>query len=210
MLMQLIKTFLDISQEYINFREPKFLETLAYSFLCFALWVILPHLQFKYRLLSRFTGGDEGKACDFLAYFLIYIGTLRNHAFNEAVNNNIHMNYGDWEVPIQILSYLSMIYGLLLVVFSFYRLGMRNMYFGDHFGFLFKERITSFPYNHVENPQYIGTTTFFLGFSLAFHSPAGIFITVVVNMLYNLLNLIEERKLKVFYPDVKENGIKTQ
>lgn len=192
-------------QEYINFTEPKFVETMLYSFLCFALWIILPHLQFKYQLLSKFIGNDNGKACDFLSYFLIYVGTLRNHAFNEAVNRNIHVSYGIFEIPIQIICYLSMAFGLVLIAFSFYRLGLRNMYFGDHFGFLFKEKITSFPYNYFENPQYVGTTTFYLGFSIAFHSPAGVVITLLVNVLYRILNIVEERKLKVFYPDSNED-----
>ena len=199
------------TKDMIDFTETKFIESLLYSFLCFSLWIILPHLQFKYKLLSRFLGNDEGRACDFLSYFLIYTGTLRNHAFNEAVNNNKQLNYGKFEIPIVILCYATMIFGLTLVFFSFYRLGMRNMYFGDHFGFLFKEKITTFPYNHFENPQYVGTTCFFLGFSLAFKSPAGVFITLVMNILYHVLNIVEEKKLKIFYPSNEEmNDTKTK
>lgn len=193
-------------RDYIDFTEPKFVETLLWSIICFAGWVILPHLQFKYKLLSRVIGNDDGKACDFLAYFLIYTGTMRNHAFNEAVNKNILINYGVFEIPMQILCYLAMAFGLTLVAFSFYRLGLRNMYFGDHFGFLFKEKIVSFPYNYFDNPQYVGTTAGFIGFSLAFHSVAGVFLTLVMNLLYQVLNVVEERKLKIFYPDKKEDN----
>jgi phosphatidylethanolamine N-methyltransferase len=192
-------------QKYIDFTESKFIEANIYSVLCFALWVILPHLQFRYKLLSRFVGNDEEKACDFLSYFLIYTGTIRNHAINEAINNNIHINYGIWEYPILLLSTVLMIFGLVLVSFSFYRLGLRGMYFGDHFGFLFKEKIIQFPYNYFDNAQYVGTTAFFIGYSLFFHSPAGIFITILINLLYKVLTFVENRKLKIFYPDTKEN-----
>lgn len=184
----------------IDFTETNFLQAMGYSVLCFLLWVLMPHLQFKYKLLSKITGGDEGKACDFLAYFLIYTGTIRNHAINEMINKNKTISYGNFEIPMQILSYAMMAFGLVLVVFSFYRLGLRGMYFGDHFGFLFKEKIVSFPYNYFPNAQYVGTTWFFIGFSLAFHSLAGVFIAVVVYLLYQILNLVESRKLEIFYP----------
>jgi methylene-fatty-acyl-phospholipid synthase len=205
--MQLVETLnssINFVQEYINFSEEKFIETLLWSLLCWASWVIFPHLQFRYKIISRFTNGDMGTACDFLAYYLIYIGTLRNHAFNEAVNNNIKISYGIFEVPIQIACYSAMAFGLVLLTMSFYRLGMRNMYFGDHFGFLFKERITSFPYNIVDDAQYVGTTFFFMGFSLCYHSPTGVFLTLVINVLYKVLSLVESSKLKEFYPDSSE------
>ena len=178
---------IEILQQYIDFSETKFIEANAYSVLCFALWIILPHLQFRYKLLSRLVGNDEAKACDFLSYFLIYTGTMRNHAINEAINNNIHINYGIWEYPILLISSVLMLFGLVLVSFSFYRLGLRGMYFGDHFGFLFKEKIIQFPYNYFDNAQYVGTTAFFIGYSLFFHSPAGIFLTVVIYLLYQVL-----------------------
>ncbi len=190
--------------DYIDYTETNFLQAVGYSFLCFLLWILLPHLQFKYKLLSKLTVGDEGKACDFLAYFLIYTGTIRNHAINEMINKNKTISYGNLEIPIQILSYSMMVFGLILVVFSFYRLGLRGMYFGDHFGFLFKEKITSFPYNHFPNAQYVGTTWFFVGFSLAFHSLAGIFIALLVYLLYQILNVVESRKLEIFYPPNKQ------
>jgi phosphatidylethanolamine N-methyltransferase len=195
---------LDLITQYVDFSERKFIEANAYSFLCFALWVLLPHLEFRYKLLSRLTGNDQAKACDFLAYFLIYTGTIRNHAINEAINNNIHVNYGVWEYPIMLISVILMLFGLVLVCLSFYRLGLRGMYFGDHFGFLFKEKIVQFPYNYFDNAQYVGTTAFFLGFSLFYHSFAGVFITMVINLLYKILTFVENRKLEIFYPS-KDN-----
>jgi phosphatidylethanolamine N-methyltransferase len=191
--------------DLVNFSDEHFLNAVYYSIFCFALWIILPHLQFKYKLLSRLTNGSNEKACDFLAYFLIYTGTTRNHYFNEAIKSNIHINYGIWELPVMFLSLISMAFGLALVAGSFYRLGMRGMYFGDHFGFLFKEKITQFPYGYFENPQYVGTTAFFIGYSLYCHSPTGVVLTLLINLLYHLLNVVEERKLKIFYPQTVKN-----
>jgi phosphatidylethanolamine N-methyltransferase len=197
--------------DYIDFTESNFQLAILYSFLCFILWILIPHLEFKYKFLSRFTNGDQEKACDFLSYFLIYTGTMRNHAINEMINKNKVIGYGIYEIPLQIIAYSLITFGSTLVVFSFYRLGLRGMYFGDHFGFLLKEKIISFPYNHFPNAQYVGTTWLLIGFSIAYHSPAGMFISLLVNILYQVLNLVESKKLEIFYPknnttSIKENG----
>jgi phosphatidylethanolamine N-methyltransferase len=194
---------MDISK-YVNLYDDQFIKAVLYSLTCFSLWILLPHLQFKYNLLSRLTKGDHEKACDFLAYFMIYTGTTRNHYINEAIKNNLKIDYGVFELPILSLCVISMAFGLVFVAASFYRLGMRGMYFGDHFGFLFKEKITKFPYDYFENPQYVGTTAFFIGYSLFHHSPAGVVLTLLINSLYHVLNIVEERKLKIFYPPSKE------
>lgn len=185
---------------YIDFTEYRFFEAVAYSFLCFLGWVILPHLEFKYKLLSRLTNGNQGMANDFLTYFLIYTGCMRNFAFNEAMNNNKHIEYGVWQPLAILLGYAMVLIGGGLVTLSFYRLGLRGMYFGDHFGFLFKEKITAFPYNYIDNPQYVGTTILFSGASIAHGSAAGLFITLLVNVLYKILFIVESRKLSIFYP----------
>lgn len=193
-------------QEHIDFSEYNFVQSVLYSILCFLGWIIIPHLQYKYKIVSKLIGGDDEKVCDFLAYFLIYTGTIRNQAINEMINKNKMMYYGKLEIPIQIFSYLIMAFGLILLAFSFYRLGLRGMYFGDHFGFLFKEKIISFPYNYFPNAQYVGTTAFFIGFSLAYHSLAGIFMSVLIYLLYQILSILESKKLEIFYPPKNKNN----
>jgi methylene-fatty-acyl-phospholipid synthase len=167
-------------------------------------WILLPHLEFKYKLLSKLCGGKQSIASDILAYSLVYFGAIRNYYFDKAMKSGIQVSYGIFEVPIVASSYVFMIIGLVLVFFSFYRLGLRGMYFGDHFGFLFENRITEFPYNYLENPQYVGTTIFFLAAAARRHSPVGVFITLLVNVFYRILNTVESRKLKVFYPQSNE------
>jgi phosphatidylethanolamine/phosphatidyl-N-methylethanolamine N-methyltransferase len=202
--MDSLKTILT---DYIDFTEPHFIDAIQYSFLCFLGWVILPHLQFEYKLLSKLTNGNQAIASDFLAYFLIYTGTTRNHFINQAILNSKKMEYGVYEIPVQILAYIMMIFGIVLVTGSFYRLGLRGMYFGDHFGFLFKEKITQFPYNYFPNAQYVGTTAMLIGYSLTHHSAAGIFIALLVYLLYQVLTIVEFRKLKVFYPTTDKKYI---
>ena len=190
---------------YINFTEPNFIQAIQYSMICFLGWIILPHLQYKYKILSRLSGGNQSIACDFLAFFLIYTGFIRNQAINQAIYNSKTLIYGFYEIPTLVISYFLMLFGGLLVSMSFYRLGLRGMYFGDHFGFLFKEKITQFPYNYFPNAQYVGTTSLLIGFSLMYHSAAGILISMLIYGQYQILWIVENRKLKVFYPSSPEN-----
>jgi phosphatidylethanolamine/phosphatidyl-N-methylethanolamine N-methyltransferase len=186
--------------------ESQFLWANFYAFLNFAIWMILPHLEFRYNVLSRFTKGDKQRAHDFLTFVLVQTGALRNLAFNEAMNNNIKMDYDSYcgfGFLIEAFGLVLVTVGFLLVIITFYRMGMRGMYFGDHFGFFFSEKITSFPFSHLENPQYVGTTCFFFGSAMYYHSPAGAVLTVVTYVLYKVLNVIESKKLEEFYPSSK-------
>lgn len=208
MLQKEFEDFRNISYNYIDFSEEHFLHAIYYSILCALLWIIIPHLEFRFKLLSKFTNGDQEKACDFLCYFLIYTGTMRNNAINEMIKRNKIISYGIYEIPFQILAYFLIVIGMILVTLSFYRLGLRGMYFGDHFGFLLKEKIVSFPYNYFPNAQYVGTTWLFIGISINLHSPSGLFISVFIYLLYQILNYFESKKLKIFYPNdtSNENG----
>lgn len=195
-----MEKFQNLLTTYINFTDSNFIQAIQYSTICFLGWIILPHLQLKYKILSRLTGGNQSIACDFLAFFLIYTGFLRNQAINQAIYNSPTLFFGFYEIPILIISYFLMLFGGVLVTMSFYRLGLRGMYFGDHFGFLFKEKITQFPYNYFPNAQYVGTTSLLIGFSLIYYSAAGIFISLLIYGQYKILWIVENRKLKVFYP----------
>ena len=186
---------------FIDLTESQFLSSVFYALLNFSMWMLIPHLEFKYNALSRLFGNNKSIANDFFAFFLVQTGTFRNLAFNAAMTNNLKVGYGGFDFLFEVLGVGLIVFGFILVFFSFYRLGMKGMYFGDHFGFLFTEKITAFPYNRFDNPQYVGTTAFFFGFAMYHHSPVGILLTVVTNCLYAVLNVVEAKKLKVFYPD---------
>ena len=56
--------------------------------------------------------------------------------------------------------------GGVLVLGSFYRLGITGTYLGDHFGILLRQRVTEFPFNFCSHPMYEGSTLIFLGYAL--------------------------------------------
>ncbi|KAJ1096642.1 hypothetical protein NDU88_001777, partial [Pleurodeles waltl] len=56
--------------------------------------------------------------------------------------------------------------GGLFVVSSFFALGFVGTYLGDYFGILMEEKVTSFPFNIMNDPMYWGSTMNFLGWAL--------------------------------------------
>ncbi|GHJ89061.1 hypothetical protein NliqN6_5463 [Naganishia liquefaciens] len=74
--------------------------------------------------------------------------------------------------------------GQVLVVTSIWALGITGTYLGDYFGILMSHRVTSFPFNIMENPMYNGSTLCFLGTALWYARPAGVLISAVVFVVY--------------------------
>jgi phosphatidylethanolamine N-methyltransferase len=186
-----------IDYENKNFRLVIYLTTVN-----LILHGILPTLQYKYKLISKFTGDDLGRAADFLAYILIHIGTFRNYAFAEAVYTGKRLELGIFNYVSTLLGFIIFSIGALLVFSCFKKLGLRGMYFGDHFGFRMKKLVTSFPYNYVDNPQYLGNILVYFGVSVIFRSVAGCLLTITSILFYQVLfHLFEKNRIEEIYKD---------
>jgi phosphatidylethanolamine N-methyltransferase len=61
---------------------------------------------------------------------------------------------------------------------------LAGTYLGDYFGILMSHRVTSFPFNIMENPMYNGSTLCFLGTALWYARPAGVVISAIVFVVY--------------------------
>ena len=144
---------MNIISEYVDFNNYDFLKMIVLTFVNIIFLGLLPYLQYKYKIISKFTGDDMGRAADILAFILIHIGTYRNYSFIISTYDSKRFPLGILDYPIMLVGFLAALIGGVLVLFAFHKLGLRGMYFGDHFGFLMKKRIDSFPYNYLENPQ---------------------------------------------------------
>ena len=162
-----------------NFQQAVF--WMVFNLVC---WIVIPQLEYRYNIISRFTNKDKGIANDFFAFSLIQTGALRSLYFENAIKESIKIEYGPYAILVEILSAIMIVSGFIIIMMTFARMGIRGMYFGDYFGFLFKEKITAFPFSHLNDPQYFGTTTLFTGYSLFYHSPAGLVLTVLTYLLY--------------------------
>lgn len=53
--------------------------------------------------------------------------------------------------------------GLVFFIGAYWQLGIAATYLGDYFGIFREERITSFPFNVLDNPMYDGSSIFHFG-----------------------------------------------
>ncbi|KAJ9102013.1 hypothetical protein QFC19_004938 [Naganishia cerealis] len=81
--------------------------------------------------------------------------------------------------------------GQVLVITSIWALGVTGTYLGDYFGILMSHRVTSFPFNILENPMYNGSTLCFLGTALWYARPAGVVISALVALVYEIALVYE-------------------
>jgi methylene-fatty-acyl-phospholipid synthase len=186
--------------EYIEYTDNSFLKTLSLSVLDTFALILIPYLQYKYKLISKFTGDDMSRAADISAFILIHLGTFRNYSFIESTYNSKSFDLGILNYFFIFIGTFSLTLGSILVTLAFRKLGLRGMYFGDHFGFIMKKRIDSFPYNYFENPQYNGCIMMYLGYSFICRSPTGLTLTLSIVLSYQLLfRFFEKKQLKMLY-----------
>jgi methylene-fatty-acyl-phospholipid synthase len=182
-------------------------QVLLYSGFSLIVWGILPHLQHKHKLISSLFSGNKEISADFLAFILIHIGTFRNYAFFEALLSNKRFDYGEYNIISTIFGVIFLCIGSLFWLTSLWKLGLRGSYFGDHFGFILKKKIESFPFNILENPQYNGSKLFLLGQSIIMRSLIGVILTLFISFLYSFVFFVFEKKnMNTIYSSSNNSG----
>lgn len=91
-----------------------------------------------------------------------------------------------------------------------YALGVTGTYLGDYFGILMDERVTGFPFNVCENPMYVGSSLNFLATALWRASPAGILLTLIVYIVYQIALMFEGPFTTMIYENKAKNQKKAQ
>ncbi|KAI8600624.1 phospholipid methyltransferase-domain-containing protein [Dissophora ornata] len=73
----------------------------------------------------------------------------------------------------------------LLIVFSVFKsLGIKGMYNGDSFGFLFDAPVMDGPYKYFSDPQYVGTTLSLVGTAVYYQSIVGYILAVDMYIIF--------------------------
>jgi phosphatidylethanolamine/phosphatidyl-N-methylethanolamine N-methyltransferase len=62
---------------------------------------------------------------------------------------------------------------------------------GDYFGILLKDRVTSFPFNVLNNPMYVGAAMSFFGTSFWYGKPVAFILSIEASVLYFFAILLE-------------------
>ena len=71
-------------------------------------------------------------------------------------------------------------------------LGITGTYLGDYFGILMDDIVTGFPFNVSGAPMYHGSTMSFAGTALWFGKPAGLLLTALVFVAYEVALRFED------------------
>ncbi|XP_050019519.1 phosphatidylethanolamine N-methyltransferase isoform X3 [Alexandromys fortis] len=142
------------------------------------------------RKLSR-AFGSPYLACYFLGSSILLLNVLRSHCFTQAMVSQPKMegldNYTTYFLGLVLLGG-----GIVFVLSSFFALGFTGTFLGDYFGILKEARVTTFPFNVLDNPMYWGSTANYLGWALMHASPTGLLLTVLVALVYVVALLYEE------------------
>ncbi|XP_027621375.1 phosphatidylethanolamine N-methyltransferase isoform X1 [Tupaia chinensis] len=130
-------------------------------------------------------------ACYFLGGAILLLNVLRSHCFTQAMLSQPQMESLDNPTAYRLgLAFLGV--GVVLVLSSFFALGFTGTFLGDYFGILKEARVTSFPFNVLDNPMYWGSTANYLGWALMHASPSGLLLAAVVGLIYMVAILYEE------------------
>lgn len=174
----------------INPNEKNF--KLALFFIVFnpLFWNSVARLEYKTHFITKFAGSAKN-GCYLLAVTIFSLGIVRDYFFHQALSNQVTSQLLDSDLVRKAGIALSAC-GQILVVTSMWQLGVTGTYLGDYFGILMDSIVTAFPFNVSNNPMYHGSTLTFLGTSLYYGKAAGVFATLLVNLVYNIAQQFEE------------------
>lgn len=146
-------------------------------------WNIAARQEYHNKVITKLAGGNSRSGCYLLAIIIFSLGIFRDFLYERALRDQ--PTHPLLITPLSnILAYLLITTGNVLVLSSMWALGLTGTYLGDYFGILMDSRVTSFPFNITDAPMYYGSTMSFLGGALLFGTPAGLLLTLEVLVVY--------------------------
>uniref|UniRef100_A0A8C8TBY0 Phosphatidylethanolamine N-methyltransferase n=3 Tax=Peromyscus maniculatus bairdii TaxID=230844 RepID=A0A8C8TBY0_PERMB len=175
---------------FVDPTEPSFVAAVFTIVFSPLFWNVVARWEQRTRKLSR-AFGSPYLACYFLGSSILLLNVLRSHCFTQAMMSQPKMegldNHATYFLGLVLLGG-----GIVFVLSSFFALGFTGTFLGDYFGILKEARVTTFPFNVLDNPMYWGSTANYLGWALMHASPTGLLLTVLVALVYVVALLYEE------------------
>ncbi|KAA1080161.1 Phosphatidyl-N-methylethanolamine N-methyltransferase [Puccinia graminis f. sp. tritici] len=192
----------------IDLRRHSFWLSLAWILFNPIFWNFIARQEHSTRFLTRLLGSPH-RGCYFLGGVIFIIGLLRDHYFKQALEHQPTHPLLSQPI-IQLISKAVFTSGAILVASSMWALGFTGTYLGDYFGILMDEIVEGFPFNLTSSPMYDGSTLCFLGTALSYQSPAGLVLTGIVYLVYQLALRFEDPFTANIYRqrDLKSNKSK--
>ncbi|XP_012661503.1 phosphatidylethanolamine N-methyltransferase isoform X1 [Otolemur garnettii] len=175
---------------YVDPLDPSFVAAvLAIAFNPFY-WNVVARWEHKTRKLSRAFSSPH-LACYALGGSILLLNFLRSYCFTQAMLSQPRVESLDNPMA-YCLGLVLLGVGVVFVLSSFFALGFTGTFLGDYFGILKEARVTTFPFNILDNPMYWGSTANYLGWAIMHASPTGLLLTAVVALTYVVAVLYEE------------------
>ncbi|CEP19742.1 hypothetical protein [Parasitella parasitica] len=182
----------------IDFSKTSLHLTIAHILFNPIFWNSAARAEYRKKVLTKLAGGDPYKGTYGLAVIIFTLGITRDYLYHQALADQPTHPFFD-QPAIKISAALLFLTGNVLVLSSMWALGVTGTYLGDYFGILMKERVTGFPFNVCDNPMYVGSTFTFMATALWYQSPAGVFLTVIVYVVYKIALTFEEPFTSTIY-----------
>ena len=159
------------------------------------IWNIIARSEYRTHWLTRLAGGKY-RGCYALAVWIFTSSLYRDWLFAQACLENpssliFPAGHTALDYNLNVGRVLCAV-GSILVLASYYRLGITGTYLGDYFGIYMKERVTAFPYTLFDDPMYTGATLAFLGQAVEWNSAVGVFLAVWVWLVYKIATKVFE------------------
>ncbi|XP_041458134.1 phosphatidylethanolamine N-methyltransferase-like isoform X3 [Lytechinus variegatus] len=166
----------------INWSDPNLYYCMAVIIFNPVFWNCVARLEYNKKVISRLIGSPN-RGCMLLAATIVFLALVRSRRFQLAIGTQYK-----WELLESNLIWLIggglLAIGIILVISSFFALGFYGTYLGDYFGILMEEKVTSFPFNIVNDPMYVGSVLEHLGIALQSASPTGLLLTTILAIMY--------------------------
>ena len=193
------ETYLNDILSYVDIYNKTLLISIVMIIVCPVTFYLIARWEFQTKFFTKIVG-DNRLAADIFAHIVIQMGIFRNFIFSKAIKEQVAYPIDEeYKLWVTMLGYGIIFFGISLVYLSYYRLGIYGIYYADSFGILCKEKVTAFPYNVIDNPLYIGSTSVFLGLAILHNSPTGLLLTVLVWFMYKLASLMENPMTDLIY-----------
>ncbi|TFY70714.1 hypothetical protein EVG20_g2293 [Dentipellis fragilis] len=127
-------------------------------------WNIVARNEYRNKTITRLFGSPR-VGCYFLALCIFGAGMLRDHLFQQALQEQPRIPMLP-ELYRPIVAASLFLTGQLFVVTSTWQLGVTGTFLGDYFGILMDHRVEGFPFNVLRDPMYVGSTMCFAATAL--------------------------------------------
>ncbi|KAF2862870.1 phospholipid methyltransferase [Piedraia hortae CBS 480.64] len=174
----------------IDFTQPTLYFSASFIVFNPLFWNIVARSEYKQQILSRWFPKREW-ACYALAATIFTLGIARDAAYERALRSQPAHELLQGPVS-NALAVALIACGNILVLTSFWALGITGTFLGDYFGILMDDMVTGFPFNVSSAPMYVGSTMSFVGTALWMGKPAGLALSCLVWCVYKVALAYED------------------